>query len=108
MPIKFVKTDILDWLQDYYESLCNDSWEHTYGIKVDNIDNPGWRVDIDLRETIFEKQLFETIQIERSENDWVICRVEKQVFKGDGGPRNLIEILTIFRSWIEKIEAEME
>jgi hypothetical protein len=32
----------LNELQVWYGAQCNGSWEHTYGIKIETLDNPGW------------------------------------------------------------------
>ena len=83
-----------------YQSHCNDDWEHTYGIKIDTLDNPGWSVFMDLAETDLEDITFDTVEIERSEEDWIHCRVIDQQFKGAGGALNLLELLDTFRSWV--------
>jgi hypothetical protein len=48
-----------------------------------------------------ETVAFPEIAIERSENDGVHCKVEKFVFHGQGGAKNLGEILGIFLDWAE-------
>ncbi len=93
--------DLLVWLQEFYFRQCNGDWEHIFGVKIGTLDNPGWLMDISLEETEMEAVTFDPIKIERSEHDWVICRVEKKKFLGDGGPRNLIELLTIFKNWVD-------
>ncbi|MBU0705984.1 immunity 53 family protein [Patescibacteria group bacterium] len=92
----------LKWLQQFYKSQCNCEWEHTYGIKIDTLDNPGWGINIDLYDTDYRERKFDELRIERSENDWIICKIEKYIFKGAGGPQNLDEIIGVFRNWIEK------
>ena len=89
----------LQWLQKFYLSNCNEDWEHIYGISIATLDNPGWRIDIDLRDMILEGKKFKEMHVERNNNDWTMCRVENNVFKGDGGPENLEEIIGIFRNW---------
>jgi hypothetical protein len=92
----------IERLQNWYLSQCNGDWEHLYGVKIDNIDNPGWSVDIDLSESVLENRLFEELNIQRkNEHDWFICRVEGSVFKGRGGPKNLDEILEAFCDWVQ-------
>ncbi|MGP3934424.1 Imm53 family immunity protein [Nonomuraea sp. KM88] len=44
-------TDALVFLQSWYASCSNDGWEHGYGITIDTLDNPGWRLKIDLVDT---------------------------------------------------------
>lgn len=36
---------------NWYVRECDDDWEHSYGVKIDTLDNPGWTIAIDLRET---------------------------------------------------------
>lgn len=97
--------DILKQLQNWYASICNDDWEHTYGIKIENIDNPGWMLTIDLEDTWYANEEFEEIKTQRKEeNDWLICKKENLKFKAFGGPHNLEEIIEIFLKWAEEID----
>ena len=48
-------------IQEWYISQCNGDWEHCYGIKIDNIDNPGWAVKIDLHDTEPEDAAFDQV-----------------------------------------------
>src|ERR1700761_9007288 len=89
----------IEWLQEFYFSHCDGSWEHGTGFTISTLDNPGWSVTFDLETTSLEDKEFRPVTIERSENDWVHCRVEGNIFQGAGGPKNLIELLTIFRQW---------
>lgn len=91
--------DLLVWFQSWYNQQCDGDWEHTKGIKIDTLDNPGWRVDICLEDTELEHKEFTLIEDFRTEDDWVVCRVEKNKYKGRGGPFNLEEILEIFHDW---------
>ncbi|MDO7908781.1 Imm53 family immunity protein [Paenibacillus sp. JX-17] len=40
--------EILKWLQEWYASQCDGDWEHSNGIKITSIDNPGWYVEINI------------------------------------------------------------
>ena len=94
---------ILSRLQGWYASQCNGDWEHSYGISIANIDNPGWSVDIELVDTELYGVEFSPVVVERqSSDDWVHCEVANGIFRGRGGPRNLEEILCIFLGWAEK------
>ena len=92
-------TDPLRALEDWYGSVCNGDWEHTYGVKIGTLDNPGWTVDIDLLETPLAGAQLDRIVIDRTDDDWVQYWVEDGVFKGCGGVRNLSEILRWFGEW---------
>lgn len=89
----------LDALQEWYAACCDDDWEHTYGVRISTLDNPGWAIDIDLAETPLEGTPFDSINIERTDKDWLQCQVTSGTFNGRGGPRNLGEILRIFHDW---------
>lgn len=89
------------WLQEWYFKQTNDDWEHQYGVEIGTLDNPGWRVKIDLdRTNLFEKE-FSRIKIERSETDWFHIWVEKGKFEIACGPLNLEEAFGYFRNWVE-------
>lgn len=92
----------LTWLQQWYLNECDGDWEHTYGIRIETLDNPGWAVGIELIETLLEQEPFNIIDVERSEDNWIQISIEEGIFKGYGGPCNLDEILGVFRDWATK------
>ena len=95
----------LQELQNWYLSQCDDIWEHSYGVSISTLDNPGWSLEIDLAETSLKDIAFE----ERSygvgensapcDNNWLYCKVEKNKFLACGGPEKLDEIIGIFLVW---------
>ena len=91
----------LQRLQDWYQAQCNGDWEHSFGIKIDTLDNPGWMVKIDLSETELEGRSFESLERgdSDSEADWIMCKTEGAQFVGYGGVYNLSEILRTFLLW---------
>jgi hypothetical protein len=90
------KTSVLSRLVEWYESNCNGDWEHSFGIKIDTLDNPGWRVEIDLSDTSCSEEIFPELVKENSEHDWIRCYVKESVFYGFGGARNLEDIILYF------------
>jgi len=34
-------------LQAWYVVQCDGDWEHTYGVKIETLDNPGWMLRVD-------------------------------------------------------------
>lgn len=97
----------LIWLQNWYDANCNGDWEHSYSIKIETLDNPGWMVKIHLNETVLENVPFQVIELERSENDWIHCRVESNQFISACGSKNLLEVLTIFQNWALSTSGEL-
>lgn len=92
--------DILDQIVEWYDRQTNGDWEHQYGVSIENIDNPGWSVRIDLKETELEGREIDWVAIDRSDEDWVHYRVESNVFQGACGAKNLKELLGVFVSLI--------
>lgn len=89
----------LEALQDWYHSNCDGDWEHEYSIKIENVDNPGWSVSIPIAGTSLESRPFREVRWKRSTNEWLICRVDGLSFLGDGGSRNLVDIVRVFLEW---------
>ncbi|MEU1725344.1 immunity 53 family protein [Nonomuraea sp. NPDC005692] len=93
-------TDALIFLQSWYASCCNDEWEHSYGVTIDTLDNPGWRVKIDLVDTPLTGVLLDLSMVERTDDDWVQVWSNGIRFEGACGPENLGELLEAFRDFV--------
>lgn len=100
------RKDNIEWLQDFYEGLCDGDWEHMCGFRISTLDNPGWLFELDLSETILVDSPFAKLDDQRSDDDWVICQIKDAKFIGAGGPQNLNEIISLFRNWVEKVCSE--
>lgn len=90
---------MLQELQRWYLARCDGIWEHGYGVEIGTLDNPGWRVVIDLVDTPLADQPFAEVKRLEHERDWIRCRVQDGKFEGHGGPLMLEEILRIFLTW---------
>jgi hypothetical protein len=97
---------VLSKLQNWYESQCNEDWEHQAGVSIDTLDNPGWTVTIDLDGTNLSSKIFQPIEDMNASRDWIRCWVEGGKFYGVGGPQKLEEILTVFLSWAGQKKVE--
>src|ERR1700759_4998673 len=103
----------LRWLEHWYLGHCDGKWEHGFGLEIQTLDNPGWHVIIALEGTELTSAVFEPIRRESSETDWLSCRViepkddgsgalrNHRRFEGHGGPLNLGDIFSVFRTWAE-------
>lgn len=95
----------IEALQEWYVSQCNEDWEHSYGVEIGTLDNPGWTLSIDLIDTDVEDVAFAEHsygvgkESEPDDQNWLICKVENHKFIGNCGPRLLEEMITIFLSW---------
>jgi hypothetical protein len=88
-------------IERWYANQCDGHWEHSHGVKIDTLDNPGWRVHIDLQGTRRQEAKLETIKIKRADDDWVQYWVDKMQFNIACGPKNLSEAVGIFLCWFD-------
>lgn len=100
--------DILDWIQDWYQSQCDGDWEHDYGVKVATLDNPGWTIEIDLEGTVLEDLQIEYKLVEGTETyvdvfgaiqsaDWYGFSIKDKQYNACGDPTKLRFLLEEFR-----------
>jgi hypothetical protein len=92
--------DIINWLEKWYASNCNGDWEHTFGVEISTLDNPGWRVQFNITETMYQDIAFNDVIIERTDDDWVHCKKNNGNIDCAGGPKNLGEMLGIVKKWM--------
>lgn len=90
----------LQELQEWYLAQCDGDWEHSFGVTMDTLDNPGWRASVDLEGTDLESKPFEELR-ENYEDElgWMICRKIDTKFDAAGGPEKLEGMTRIFLQW---------
>jgi hypothetical protein len=94
--------DTIEFLQSWYRAQTNGEWEHARGVTIETLDNPGWRVTIDLVDTALGAVAMTPIRREKSPQDWLVCEVEHDQFRGNGDSRKLLAILQVFQNWAEE------
>ncbi len=88
---------LISRLQNWYQINCNGDWEHSYGISIETLDNPGWTIKIDLLGTCLENMSFENSFDNESGNlDWYHIKAEDNILKMACGSANLEQVLNIF------------
>ena len=92
-------------LCEWYETQCNDEWEHGFGVRISTLDNPGWSLKVDLEGTPLADATFEDVKRETSDRNWIVARRSGKAFEAFGGPMNLDEMIGIFLSWAERFIA---
>ena len=97
-------SSIFEDLQAWYVAQCDGEWEHSYGIDIETLDNPGWRIRIDLKDTSLENKAFEQRLDLEPQDDWLSCQVENKKFVGAGGPHQLTKLLEVFLQWAQSEE----
>lgn len=93
--------EILNWIEKWFLSQCDGGWEHSYSIKIESLDNPGWGLTIDIAETVLHNLIIPYKLIENSANDWYGIKVENQVFEAYGDPMKLEFLLLEFKKIAE-------
>ena len=101
-----IPNNSIAWLQSWYQSQCNDDWEHEHGVAIETLDNPGWVVKVDLTGTALQDVPMEAVTHSEinhmgidGDHGWLDCKVEDNQFLGAGGPMALIEICDVFMNW---------
>ncbi|MEO6387022.1 MAG: immunity 53 family protein, partial [Croceibacterium sp.] len=91
-----------DWLAEWYNSQCDGLWEHSFGVRIDTIDNPGWSLTVDLNGTDLEGRCLSRVAVNYGDElEWRICWVEDGQFNAAGGPLQLSNMIDDFRQWSE-------
>lgn len=103
--------DNLTWLSQWYLSQCDNDWEHSYGVKIDTLDNPGWSITIDLTDTSLQHKAFECAEQGEPNGDldewrrtgsWWAASVQGGAFRVSCGPLDLSAAIGVFRQWAEQ------
>ena len=98
-------TQPIELLMRWYQSQCDGDWEHQHGVRMGTIDNPGWRLDVDLADTHHAGRTMRPKLLERAEDDWVFVEVADDVFRARGGPGNLSELIKEFATFVGKSQS---
>jgi hypothetical protein len=93
---------MIQWLQQWYSDNCNGEWEHSYGIAIGTINNPGWAVSIDLTNTKLQGVTLTDDFYEISPSDWMGYSIANNVFEGVGDPSKLEKIIEVFKGIVEQ------
>ena len=93
-------------LQDWYAAQCNGDWEHSFGVVIETLDNPGWSVVIDLDETPLACRARPPLKQHVSEQDWLDVQISDAKFVAAGDPMKLLQILTAFDEFKRSAEGE--
>lgn len=95
--------DVLTRLQDWYDKHCNGAWEHSYGVRIETLDNPGWFLRIDLAGTQYSGRKLDMVEnkIPGENRTWTAHYIENDQFCAAGGPSTLPSLISCFFDWID-------
>ncbi len=94
-------SDALQDLQRWYLAQCDSDWAHSFGVKIDTLDNPGWSLHVDLSGTPLAERFFQPVSRPDHPSEWLHCKRTDTQFQGAGGPLMLTELIRVFLSWAE-------
>jgi Immunity protein 53 len=90
-------------LIDWYTIQCDGLWEHTNGITIHSLDNPGFSINIDLLGTRFENNCYQSIDWESNTdlgNEWISCyKTDEKIWVGACSPKQLERTIDLFIQW---------
>ena len=98
-------SELLEFFSEWIFRNCDGLWEHSYGMKIESLDNPGFFVEFDIFKTNMEKINFQEVIWESSsdpDSDWLECRVEGSKWRSACSVNNLSRVISIFKNWVEQ------
>lgn len=103
-----ISNSSLEKIQKWYHSNCDQEWEHICGISLETVDNPGWKITVDLDETIHVAFKFLEFEYgDQSCGDWVVIRKIDTKLIGTCGPLNLATMLSVIAEWLDDLTHEV-
>lgn len=100
-PQNIVNDDSLVWLSNWYFECCKRGLNSKDRIMISTIDNPGWDLQIDLRDTGLDEKKIPYVKVERTDDDWYHCFIKESTFNGPCGLYNFFEALGVFKKLAE-------
>ena len=81
-------TTALQRFQQWYKAQCNGEWEHSCGVGIATLDNPGWSLEIDLADTPLQHKMFTEVKRDYEQaTEWITCflrgKVSRSVWPGE-------------------------
>jgi hypothetical protein len=96
---------LLQRLNAWYQEQCDGEWEHHHGVTIESLDNPGWRMRIDLEGTRLEARSFPALRQESPDQaSWLDCFKEGETFVAASSPDRLEQALLVFLDWTATAE----
>lgn len=95
-----VETDV-SFLEAWFTAQSNGDWEHDTGIRIETLDNPGWRLRVNLVGTPLHGAARDWTREEESEREWLFWKSDGLEFDAACGPGDLHRAMGAFRTFVE-------
>lgn len=97
------------WLQKWYYCHRDEDGKCNKRITIFTVDNPGWRLTVNLEGTELKNKEFTEIHFQAAqEDDWTFCYIRNNKFEGACGPKNFSSVLGVFKQWASNIETKID
>ncbi len=93
--------EILNWIENWFLAQCDGEWEHSFSIKIESLDNPGWSLRIDVAGTEIQNLVIPYKLFEGTEGNWYGIKLENKIFEAFGDPLKLEFLLNEFKRIVE-------
>lgn len=90
------------FLLDWYAAQCDEEWEHEFGVQLSTLDNPGWSLEVDLKDTDLAGRLLERYVFEGEADRWAQCWSDGEKFHGVCDPASFGLVLGQFRNFVDQ------
>lgn len=91
----------LENLQSWFVSQCDGNYEHSSGIILQTIDNPGWMLIVHLNGTNLQLPDEPWHYLVQGDVEWMAYKVTDNVFDAAGDPSKLKALVSLF---LEKVK----
>lgn len=95
----------LAWFCEWFERQCDGGWEQAHGTSVGTIDNPGWRLRVDVRDESESAVLVARgpSEVDDGRGRWFRAWFDNdaQQFNAAGSPEMLAEMFATFRTAVQ-------
>ncbi|MEV0598952.1 immunity 53 family protein [Streptomyces sp. NPDC050315] len=88
-------TSPLKALQEWYSSFCDGDWEHSHGVRIETVDNPGWILIVDLERTPLNGRVCDR-EMSFIDGKWFSVRSDGSQFTAACDPHSLEEMIGFF------------
>ncbi len=97
----------LSKLMEWYSAHFDGDWEHSSGVSIEILDNPGWLLKVnfvgtnlaDVEMTGLSEGCDEPSHSESS--PWISCSIQDCEFVGASDPRQLPRLISVFNALID-------
>lgn len=97
----------LQWLMSWYNEQCNNVWDSSMGVTINTLDNPGWDIYIDVKNTSLNKhEILYTSDPWDEKGNWYGYSIREGIFNGYGDPDKLSILILSFKKLWDRFSGE--